>query len=180
MPETTYRKTTCERCGEHIDYLPQMAGQSTQCPACQHTVKLVSPAPPPRPPKTTERASGRIRGVRLYWIKKQGDSEATGPFTFPQVQGLWRAGTVKVTDTIRRDGKNEWHSVGELQRDLDSGGGQLTTGQIVGGNRGCFPDSWILGDVQHTSFALGASHPSRCLANAVNGFQIRCFTTQAM
>ena len=79
-----------------------------------------------------KRASGGIRGVRLYWIKKQGDSEATGPFTFPQVQGLWRAGTVKVTDTIRRDDKNEWHSVGELQRDLDSGGRQLTAGQIVG------------------------------------------------
>jgi GYF domain 2 len=69
--------------------------------------------------------------VRLYWIKKQGDSEATGPFTFPQVQGMWRAGTVKVTDTIRRDGKIEWHSVGEVQRHLDSGGGQLTIGKIV-------------------------------------------------
>ena len=42
-----------------------------------------------------------------------------------------KAQEIKVTDTIRRDGKIEWHSVGELQRDLDSGGGQLTIGKIV-------------------------------------------------
>jgi DNA-directed RNA polymerase subunit RPC12/RpoP len=129
MPEITYLKITCERCGKHIEYPSEMAGQSIQCPACQHTIKLLSPPPQPQPPPTMERTSGSR--VRLYWIKKQGDSEATGPFTFPQVQGMWHAGTVKVTDTIRRDGKIEWHFVSEVQRQLDSGGGQLTTGKIV-------------------------------------------------
>jgi hypothetical protein len=95
MSEPPHLKMDCERCGEHIEYPSEMAGQSIQCPACQHTIMLLSPPPPPQPPKTMKRASGGIRGVRLYWIKKQGDSEATGPFSFPQVQGMWRAGTVK-------------------------------------------------------------------------------------
>jgi hypothetical protein len=68
--------------------------------------------------------------VKLYWIK-QGDSQETGPFTFPQVQGMWRAGTVKVTDQIRRDGDIVWHYVRELQPHLDRGAGQLTVGKIV-------------------------------------------------
>jgi len=66
----------------------------------------------------------------LYWIK-QGDGEETGPFTFPQVQSMWHAGTIKVTDKIRRDGKSEWHSVNEVRRHLEKGGGQLTVGKIV-------------------------------------------------
>ena len=68
--------------------------------------------------------------TKLYWIK-QGDGEETGPFTFPQVQSMWHAGTVKVTDKIRRDGKSEWHSVNELRRHLEKGGGPLTVGKIV-------------------------------------------------
>ena len=66
----------------------------------------------------------------LYWIKKDGDS--SGPFTFPQVQSMWHAGTIKVTDQIRRDDKNEWHPVSEVRRHLKRGGGeQITFGKIV-------------------------------------------------
>jgi len=66
----------------------------------------------------------------LYWIK-QGDGEETGPFTFPQVQSMWHAGTIKVTDKIRRADKSEWHSVNEVRRHLEKGGGQLTVGKSV-------------------------------------------------
>jgi DNA-directed RNA polymerase subunit RPC12/RpoP len=52
MSETTHLKMVCERCGEHIEYPSEMAGQSIQCPACQHTIKLLSPLPPPQPPPT--------------------------------------------------------------------------------------------------------------------------------
>ena len=52
MSETTYLKTACERCGGHIEYPSEMAGQSIQCPHCQHTIKLLSPPPPPQPPPT--------------------------------------------------------------------------------------------------------------------------------
>jgi hypothetical protein len=65
----------------------------------------------------------------LYWLKKDGDT--SGPFTFPQVQFMWRAGTVKVTDQIRRVGKNEWHSVSEVRSHLEKSGGQMTVGKIV-------------------------------------------------
>ena len=44
---------------------------------------------------------------------------------------MWHAGTVKVTDKITRDGKSEWHSVNELRRHLEKGGGPLTVGKIV-------------------------------------------------
>jgi hypothetical protein len=66
--------------------------------------------------------------VKLYWIK-QGDGEETGPFTFPQIQSMWHAGTVKVTDKSRRDGESEWHSVNEVRRHLEKGGGPLTVGK---------------------------------------------------
>ena len=68
--------------------------------------------------------------TRLYWIK-QGDGEASGPFTFPQIQTMWRAGSVKITDRIRRDDKEEWHSINIVQQHFDKGGGQLTVGKIV-------------------------------------------------
>ena len=64
----------------------------------------------------------------LYWIKK--DDDTSGPFTFPQVQSMWHAGTVKVTDQIRRDGKSEWHFISEVRRHLERGG-QMTVGKIV-------------------------------------------------
>jgi DNA-directed RNA polymerase subunit RPC12/RpoP len=51
MPPTDL-KIICERCGEHIEYSSQMAGQSLQCPACQHTIKL---PPPPRLSTVTRR-----------------------------------------------------------------------------------------------------------------------------
>jgi uncharacterized protein DUF4339 len=76
-----------------------------------------------------ERKRGRIlSAVRLYCIK-QGDAEEKGPFTFSQVQNMWRAGSVKVTDKIRRADKNEWHSVEIVRRDLERGG-QLTVLKI--------------------------------------------------
>ena len=55
--------------------------------------------------------------TELYWLKKDGDT--SGPFTWLQVQSMWRTGTIKVTDQIRRDGKNEWHSVNEVHRHLE-------------------------------------------------------------
>ena len=68
--------------------------------------------------------------MRLYCIK-QGDAEENGPFTFSQIQNMWRAGSIKVTDKIRRADKNEWHSVEKVRRDLERGGEQLTVGKIV-------------------------------------------------
>jgi DNA-directed RNA polymerase subunit RPC12/RpoP len=52
MSETTHLKMACERCGGHIEYPSEMAGQSIQCPHCQHTITLPSP-PPPIPPQPT-------------------------------------------------------------------------------------------------------------------------------
>jgi len=66
----------------------------------------------------------------LYWIT-QGDGGETGPLTFRQVQSMCHAGTVKVTDKIRRADKSEWHSVNEVRRHLEKGGEQLTVGKIV-------------------------------------------------
>jgi hypothetical protein len=59
------------------------------------------------------------------------DGNESGPFTFPQVQSMWHAGTIKVTDQIRRDGEQEWHAVSEVRRHLENSGGQLTVGKIV-------------------------------------------------
>jgi uncharacterized paraquat-inducible protein A len=50
-------KITCERCGGHIEYPSEMAGQSIQCSHCQHTIKLLSPPPPPQPPPTIPQSS---------------------------------------------------------------------------------------------------------------------------
>ena len=53
MSETTHLKMACERCGGHIEYPSEMAGQSIQCPHCQHTIKL--PPSPPIPPHNARR-----------------------------------------------------------------------------------------------------------------------------
>jgi len=71
-----------------------------------------------------------LPAVKLYWIKQEG-AQANGPFTFSQVQNMWRAGTLKVTNKIRDAYKSEWHSVSVVRRDLERGGGQLTVGKIV-------------------------------------------------
>src|SRR4030095_11442836 len=42
MSEITYLKIACERCGGHTEYPSEMAGQSIQCPHCQHTITLPS------------------------------------------------------------------------------------------------------------------------------------------
>jgi len=44
---------------------------------------------------------------------------------------MCHAGTVKVTDKIRRADKSEWHSGNEVRRHLEKGGEQLTVGKIV-------------------------------------------------
>src|SRR5437660_6080165 len=46
----SYLKIACERCGGHIEYPSEMAGQSIQCPHCQHAITLSSPPPPQRTP----------------------------------------------------------------------------------------------------------------------------------
>jgi hypothetical protein len=68
----------CSSCGQPIPIT------EPDCPNCGRKIKIST-------------------ATDLYWIKKDGDT--SGPFTFPQVQGMWKAGTVKVTDQIMRDGK---------------------------------------------------------------------------
>jgi hypothetical protein len=77
----------------------------------------------------------------LYWIYKDGNQN--GPFTFPQVQSMWRAGTIKVTDQIRRDGKNEWHPVSKVCRHLERRR-SLTVGDIIGSIVIAFIILWFL------------------------------------
>jgi len=109
-------------------YPPEMNQEmkmTDKCSSCGQPIPITEPDCP---------NCGRKRKIStatdLYWIKKDGDT--SGPFTFPQVQGMWKAGTVKVTDQIMRDGKNEWHSVSEVRSHLErSGPGQLTFGKIV-------------------------------------------------
>jgi hypothetical protein len=52
MSEIAYLKIACERCSGHIEYPSEMAGQSIQCPHCQHVITLSSP-PPPIPSQRT-------------------------------------------------------------------------------------------------------------------------------
>jgi len=54
----------------------------------------------------------------LYWIRKDG--KESGPFTFWQIQNMWRAGNVKVTDEIRRDGKRVWYPVSKIRCGLET------------------------------------------------------------
>jgi GYF domain 2 len=54
----------------------------------------------------------------LYWIRKDG--KESGPFTFWQIQSMWRASNLKVTDEIRRDGKRVWYPVSKIRRGLET------------------------------------------------------------
>jgi GYF domain 2 len=54
----------------------------------------------------------------LYWIRQDG--KESGPFTFGQIQHMWRAGNLKLTDEFRRDGRNVWHPVSKMRRSLET------------------------------------------------------------
>lgn len=53
MPPTAHSRTDCENCSGHIEYPPELAGQSIECPHCQQSTALplqLTP-PPPEPRK---------------------------------------------------------------------------------------------------------------------------------
>ena len=80
MSEITYLKIACERCGGHIEYPSEMAGQSIQCPHCQHTITLpprfVSPPIPPQPtpqprPAPSSAPPSPSREISTHTLKKK-------------------------------------------------------------------------------------------------------------
>ena len=48
----------------------------------------------------------------VYWIYKDGHQG--GPFTFSKIQVMRNAGTIGVTDQIRRMDEQQWHLVGKI------------------------------------------------------------------
>ncbi|MGE5212989.1 MAG: GYF domain-containing protein [Nitrospirota bacterium] len=56
---------------------------------------------------------------KLYWIRSDG--KESGPFTFWQIQSMWRAGNLKVTDEFRQGTKGAWYPVSKMRRDLEIG-----------------------------------------------------------
>jgi hypothetical protein len=49
-----------------------------------------------------------------HFVFKYG--RQTGPFTFPKIQSMRQAGTIDVTDQIRRSDSKDWQPVGELSQ----------------------------------------------------------------
>ena len=43
MSAIAYLKTDCERCGGHIEYPSELAGESTECPHCRNVTALPAP-----------------------------------------------------------------------------------------------------------------------------------------
>lgn len=56
---------------------------------------------------------------KLYWIRMDG--KESGPFTFWQIQSMWQAGNLNVTDEFRYDGRSVWYPVSKIRRDLETG-----------------------------------------------------------
>ncbi len=54
-----------------------------------------------------------------YWIYKDGHQ--SGPFTFPKIQSMWRAGTINHADQVRPADRQEWRAIGEISRHLNWG-----------------------------------------------------------
>ena len=78
MSEVTYLKIACEHCGGHIEYPSEMAGQSIQCPHCQHTITLPPPLPiPPQrmpaapPPAPNSAPPSPSREISTQTLKKK-------------------------------------------------------------------------------------------------------------
>jgi hypothetical protein len=55
---------------------------------------------------------------KLYWIRKDG--EESGPFTFWQIQSMWQAGNLEVTDEFRLNGRSIWYPVSKIRRGLET------------------------------------------------------------
>jgi len=54
----------------------------------------------------------------LYWIRKEG--KESEPFTFWEIQNMWRTCNLKVTDEIRRDGNRVCYPVSKIRRGLET------------------------------------------------------------
>ena len=52
-----------------------------------------------------------------YWIYKNGHQ--SGPFKFSKIQSMLQAGTINVTDQIRRPDQQEWHTIGNISPHLE-------------------------------------------------------------
>jgi len=113
MPPTTYLKITCERCGEHIEYPSQMAGQSIQCPACQHTIKL---PPPPRPPPEPPSAPAFTTAAANMIFHVGRDGTELGQFSEQEFRDKISAGEIRPYDHYWTQGMDDWQLVSEYRR----------------------------------------------------------------
>jgi hypothetical protein len=108
MPPTTHLKIDCERCGEHIEYPSEIAGQSIQCPACQHTIKLPSPEPPSAPALTTATAN------MIFHVGRDGTE--LGQFSEQEFRDKISAGEIRPYDHYWTQGMDDWQLVSEYRR----------------------------------------------------------------
>jgi DNA-directed RNA polymerase subunit RPC12/RpoP len=111
MSETTHLKITCERCGEHIEYPSETAGQSIQCPACQHTIKLPSP-PPPEPPSAP--AFTTATANMIFHVGRDGME--LGQFSEQEFRDKISAGEIRPYDHYWTQRMDDWQLVSEYRR----------------------------------------------------------------
>ena len=112
MSEITY-KIACERCGGHIEYPSEIAGQSIQCPACQHTIKL---PPPPRPPPEPPSAPAFTTATANMIFHVGRDGTELGQFSEQEFRDKISAGEIRPYDHYWTQEMDDWQLVSEYRR----------------------------------------------------------------
>ena len=113
MPDTIHLKIDCERCGEQIEYPSEMAGQSIQCPACQHTIKLLSPPPPPPEPPSAPAFTTATANM-IFHVGRDGTE--LGQFSGQEFRDKISAGEIRPYDHYWIQGMDHWQLVSEYRR----------------------------------------------------------------
>ena len=77
-----------------------------------------------------------------YFIFKNGHQ--SGPFTFRQIERMQQAGAITVSDQVRRNDEEEWHTIGKI-RDRVGRANPLGSNVVVLGGLGliAIPVVWV-------------------------------------
>jgi len=122
-------KIACERCGGHTEYPSEMAGQSIQCPHCQHTITLPSrfaspPIPPqaapqPPPPEPPSAPAFTIASM-IFHVGRDGTE--LGQFSEQEFRDKISAGEIRPYDHYWTQGMDDWQLVSEYRASPPSPG----------------------------------------------------------
>ncbi len=102
-------KFNCPRCGQRVSATSDLVGSTANCPSCDESITVTSPEPEqaPQPAINPE-----------HYLLLVG-TEQRGPYTLPQIQAMWRSGSITADSHFWRGGAKNWFPISDICNLLD-------------------------------------------------------------